>query len=179
MDDSSFPTPSVVAVFLSDGPVIAADCPVGYCSTDPRFGNLISSILRPCWGHNHLSYPWWSQCQKLGSSSDILLCLSFSWLQLTSSWLDVLSVSWWLRWCLPSVRVVRSCYGARLVLLGWPKSESLRCSGTRVVTGVFYFLGTKRSHWCWNIIAHTRKSGLCRFERIWHTAQTLALLQIS
>jgi hypothetical protein len=45
MDDSSFPTP-VVSAFLSDDTVVVANYPVGYCSVDSKFGNLISSILK-------------------------------------------------------------------------------------------------------------------------------------
>ena len=48
MDDSSFPTlPEVVAV-LSDDPVVKADYPVGFCPTNSKSINLISSILRAC-----------------------------------------------------------------------------------------------------------------------------------
>jgi len=46
MVDSSFPTPSVVSAFLSDDPVVVADCPVCYRSVDSKFENLVSSILK-------------------------------------------------------------------------------------------------------------------------------------
>jgi hypothetical protein len=40
----------------------------------------------------------------------------------------------------------------------------------------WYFLGIKRSHWCWNVTAHARKSDLCRFKHVRHTTQTLAYI---
>jgi hypothetical protein len=72
-----------VAAFLSDDPIVAAGCLVGYCLLILSFGIWSFQAKGHMDVHNHFSYSWLPWRPKLGPLSDIFLYWTFDWLWLT------------------------------------------------------------------------------------------------